>query len=279
VPRYCHVDSALSVTFPDPCDECRVTVRDHATALAQLRKCDKCTESKSPCERFVLPAFSLDSATAQKSAMTAWDDKFGKGQLEPMICITFPFPEAVHVQKNAFQCAQNHVLQERNGFFFLEQLWMLFDDPALISFYSSAGVTLNAMRCRDTMATSVFRQRTAMIPIIKREVTSIIGTLSSAIRRYQVDNPSKQVQCFIDVATDDSRSCYFLGKLDSKLESKTTLFKASLESSPSDVFAITSDFADPTALGAKHGVLFAIDKEGIKYCITLLLNLTMFPQM
>ena len=70
-----------------------------------------------------------------------------------------PLPDYLHVLKSLFMSMLNWFLMAGGYWFFLELLWVLYDDPYIGPMMMIAGVTLNAVKCKDRMGTVEIPQR------------------------------------------------------------------------------------------------------------------------
>ena len=177
-----HTRSAFDATeLPPPCAVC--AAQGHKTALAQLRRCDRCVEKKRKCVRFAFLCFSMDCASKNKTAMVQWEKDIDTGDIAWDMAMVTPLPDYLHVLKTLFMGMLNWFLMYTMVFFFLEMLWVLYEDPTLAAAMVALGVTRNAVRCRDRMGTEEIPQRSGLWKLIKEKVQNITCTLVPSIRR------------------------------------------------------------------------------------------------
>lgn len=163
--------------LPDPCSAC--ADHGHKSALQQLRRCDICIENKTKCRRFCCLAFSLDCASKNKTAMVNWETRQRQGTLHWDVALVAPLPDYLHVLKSLFMSMLNWCLMAGGYWFFLELLWVLYDDPYIGPMMMIAGVTLNAVKCKDRMGTVEIPQRSQLWKMIKTKVSWITCKLTS----------------------------------------------------------------------------------------------------
>ena len=90
--------------------------------------------------------------------MVKWEKDTINGDMDWDLAMVTPLPDYLHVLKTLFMGSLNWCLMYLGVIFFLEMLWVLFEDPTIQAGLLALGVTLNAVRCRDRMETEEIPQ-------------------------------------------------------------------------------------------------------------------------
>ena len=262
------------LSFPPACNECQQL--GHETAISQFRRCDRCVTEGRVCCKFCCFSFSLDCESKNATCMKLWLQRALLGVLALDVLLANPVSDMHHLLKRAFQLMQNHILTKDGIFLFHEMFRVFRSDRVLKPIFQKFGVTLDAARGKDMMATNVFLQRTQMCDEIEKRVTQVTNLLVPSVLRLHNGNAIGLNTKYIDVAACNTQSFFFLGEND---QTQTRgLYKAILNS-PIDVIGIDVNMDVPTAVSVSNGMtnslqessllssgmVFVAEKSGLRY--------------